>query len=188
MLLVSAMLAGCAGGPIAQQIASSIATRVADKMVGDAVDAQLKREREPRHIDIMNTEPDPYLAKFLTMQFPDPEPAQVVIEPLPEYVEIENGNSSITSGRLVSVEVLSLVMGQEKLNVFERSMQNGSKLLPAPMEWRDWQLAAGSVMGHSEKQLYFLVPPELGKVHSGDLAIVEIANVGGLHIARHRAN
>lgn len=186
--LLAVMLSGCAGGPIAQQIASSVATRVADKVVGDMVDEQLRKEREPRRIDIMNTEPDPYLGKFLTMQFADPQQAQVVVEPLPSHVELENGKTGITSSRLVSVEVLNLIIGQEKLAVLERSMQNGSTILPAPMEWRDWQLAAGNLQGHAETQLYFLVPPDFGKVRSGDLAIVEIANVGGLHIARYRAN
>ncbi len=182
------MLPGCAGGPIAQQIASSIATRMADKVVGDMVDEQLRKEQEPRHIDLMNTEPDPYLGKFLTMQFADPQETQAVVEPLPTHVELENGNASITSSRLVSVEVINLIIGQEKQAVLERSLQNGSTILPAPIEWRDWQLAAGNLQGHTEKQLYFLVPPDFGKVRSGDLAIVEIANVGGLHIARHHAN
>lgn len=186
--LLAVMLPGCLGGPIAQQIASSIATRVADKVVGDMVDEQLRKEREPRRIDIMNTEPDPYLGKFLTMQFPDPQQAQVIVEPLPPQAGNEYEQPSAHSSRLVSVEIWNLIIGQEKQAVLERSLQNGSTVLPPPKAWREWQLATGSLQGHAGSQMYFLVPPDFGKVSSGDLAIVEIANVGGLHIARHRAN
>ena len=182
------LLSGCASGPLAQQLASSIATRVADKVVGDMVDEKLRQEREPPRITLMNMEPDAYVGKFLTMQFPEPEPVLATIQPLPEYVEIENGNATIPSNRLVSVEVINLVLGQEKLDVLERSLQHGSSILPALPEWHDWQLASGALQGHANTQLYFLIPPDFGKVRSGDLAIVEIANVGGLHIARHRAN
>lgn len=187
-LLLAAVLSGCAGGPIAQQIASSIATRVADKIVGDMVDDQLRKEREPRHIELMNTEPDPYLGKFLTMQFPDPEPAQIIVEPLPPQAEFVSAREGTHSSRLVSVEIWNLIIGQEKQAMLERSLQNGSTILPSPLAWRDWQLATGSLQGHADAQLYFLVPPDFGRVSSGDLAIVEIASVGGLHIARHRAD
>ena len=180
------LLSGCLGGSIAQQVASSIATRVADSAVGNMVDEQLRKDREPRHIDIMNTEPDPYLGKFLTMQFPDPEQTQAIVEPLPAYVEVENGKSSISSSRLVSVEILNLIIGQEKQAVLERGMQNGSTILPAPAEWQHWQLAAGSLQGRTDSQLYVLIPPDFGRISSGNHAIVEIASVGGLHIARHR--
>lgn len=187
-LLIAVSITGCAGGPIAQQIASSVATQAADKVVGNIVDERLRLEREPRSVTLKDIDPDPDTVKLLTMQFRESEEPQMVVEPLPAYVEIENGKSGLASSRLVSVEVLNLVIGQEKLAVFERSLQNGSPLLPPPTAWRDWQLATGNLQGHRSTQLYFLIPPDFGKVLSGDLAIVEIATTGGLHIARHRAN
>jgi hypothetical protein len=191
--IAALLLTGCMGGPIAQQIASSIATRVADKVVGDAVDEQLRKEREPRHIDLMNTEPDPYLSKFLFSQFAEPEQPQMIIEPLPSNAgqvdaEPSNGQPRANSSRLVSVELLNLIIGQEKQAMLERSLQKGSTVLPTPIEWRDWQLATGNLQGHAESQLYVLIPPSFGRIRSGDLAVVEIASVGGVHIARYRAN
>lgn len=187
-ILLAVALSGCMGGPIAQQIASSIATRVADKVVGDMVDEQLRKEREPRRIDLMNTEPDPFVGKFLTMQFPDPQPPEIVIEPLPTQAALSYAQPNAHASRLVSVEIWNLVIGQEKQALLERSLQNGSTILPSPMEWRDWQLATGSLQGHTDAQLYFLVPPDFGRISSGDRAIVEIADTGGLHIARYRVN
>ncbi len=187
--LFGALLAsGCASGPVGQQIASSIATRVADKVVGEIVDAELRREREPRNIVLKDTAPDPYYAKFLLAQFPDAPPEEAVVEPIPNHVEIEQGNAPMPASRLVTVEVVNLVIGREKQAVLERSLRNGSDILPEPVAWRDWQLASGSLPGHAGAQLYFLIPPEFGRMHSGDTAIVEIAHVGGLHIARHRAD
>ena len=187
-LLLVAMLTGCAGGPIAQQIASSIATRIADKVVGDAVDEQLRKDREPRHIDLMNTDPDPYLSKLLFSQFPDPEQPQAIIEPLPPRAERDDGQPRANTSRLVSVEIWNLIVGQEKQAMLERSLQKGSTVLPTPVEWRDWQLATGNLQGHAENQLFFLIPPNFGRISSGDLAIVEIASVGGVNIARYSPN
>ena len=58
-LLAALLVSGCAGGPIAQQVASSLATRVADHVVGEIVDAQLERERQPRNYVLKDTEPAP---------------------------------------------------------------------------------------------------------------------------------
>lgn len=188
LLLATAMLSGCASGPVAQQIASSVATRVADKVVGEIVDAQLRREREPSNIVLRDTEPDPYYAKFLLAQFSEIPQGEALVEPIPPHVELEYGKATAPSSRLVTVEVVNLVVGQEKQILLERSLRNGSTILPSPMEWRHWQLASGSLPGYSETQLYFLVPPDFGRMHSGDSAVVEIAHVGGLHIARHRGH
>ncbi len=185
--LLGALLAGgCASGPVAQQIASSVATRVADKVVGEIVDAQLRREREPRNIVLKDTEPNPYYAKFLLSQFRDVPQGEVIVEPIPPHVEVEQGNARLASSRLVTVEVVNLVVGQEKQALLERGLHNGSTVLPAPVEWREWQLASGNLPGHPDTRLYFLVPPDFGRMNSGDSAVVEIAHVGGLHIARHR--
>jgi len=187
-ITLAMMLSGCMGGPIAQQIASSIATRVADKVVGDAVDEQLRKEREPRHIDLMNSDTDPYLSKFLFTQFAEPNQPQIIYESLPQRTTLDDDHPRASTSRLVSVEIWNLIIGQEKQAMLERSLQKGSTVVPTPNEWRDWQLATGNMKGHAENQLYFLIPPNFGRVTSGDQAIVEIAGVGGLHIARYRAN
>jgi len=188
LLILAAMMSGCAGGPIAQQIASSVATRVADKVVGDMVDAQLLRERQPRNFVLKDTEPDPYVGSFLLMQFPDVPKGEAVVEPLPAYIAYEQGKAAPPVSRLVTVDVLNIVIGREKQDLLERSRRNGSTILPEPIEWRDWQIATGSLRGRQDAQLYFLVPPDFGRMKSGDAAVVEIAEVGGLHIARYRAN
>lgn len=187
-LLAALLVSGCAGGPIAQQIASSLATRVADHVVGEIVDAQLERERQPRNFVLKDTEPDPYLGKFVMMQFPDAPETKPLVEDIPVYVNYEQGKDKPPVSRLVTVEVISLVVGREKQDLLERSRRNGSTILPEPVEWRDWQLATGSLSGRDGAQIYFLVPPDFGRMRTGDAAIVEIAQMGGLHIARYRAN
>lgn len=152
------------------------------------VDAELRREREPVNIVLRDTEPDPYYAKFLLTQFPDAPKTEMIVEPLPSHVELEQGRTSVPANRLVTVEILNLIIGKEKQLALERSLLNGSTVLPTPVEWRDWQLAAGTLPGHADSQLYFLIPPDFGRISSGERAIVEIAGTGGIHIARYRAN
>ncbi len=187
-LLQTALLSGCLGGSVAQQIASSVATQAVDHAVGSVVDAQLRQERELRPINMKNTEPDPFVAKFLFMQFPDPEAVQVVIEPLPPQARLIDTQPNIDSNRLVSVEIWNLVIGQEKQAILERGLQNGSTVLPPQSAWDDWQLATGSLQHQTSPLLYFLLPPDFGRVSSGDLAIIEIAKLGGVHMARYRTN
>ncbi len=179
-MLVALLVSGCAGGPIAQQVASSVATRVADHVVGEIVDAQLERERQPRNYVLKDTEPDPYLGKFVMMQFPDPPESKAIVEDIPAYVHYEQGKDKPPISRLVTVEVISLVVGREKQDLLERSRRNGSTVLPEPV--------ASCQSGRDGAQIYFLVPPDFGRMRTGDAAIVEIAQMGGLHIARYRAN
>jgi hypothetical protein len=178
-------MTGCVTGTLAQQIASTVATQAADHVVSNIVDEQIRKEREPPHIELKNTEPDPFTVKFLTMQFRDPPPAEAIIQPLPEYVGVEFGDARTPTSKLVSVETLNMVIGEEKLALLEHSQQRGSTILPPPAEWRKWQLASGYIPGHSDTPLYFLVPPDFGRLNSGDHAIIEISSVGGLHIARY---
>ncbi len=186
-LLFAALGSGCAGGPLAQQIASSIATRMADKVVSDIVDEQLRKEREPPNIILKDMGPDPYMAQMLLMQFPDNPPPQTVVEPLPAYVPLQFGDARVPTSRLVPVETWNLIIGQEKQAVLERSLRNGSTILPDPVEWSRWQLATGALEDQGKSQVNFLVPPDLGRLNSGDHVIVEITNTGGLHIARYRS-
>ncbi|PPD15197.1 MAG: hypothetical protein CTY27_05815, partial [Methylotenera sp.] len=84
----------------------------------------------------------------------------------------------------------------------------GATSLPKPREWKLWQVATGKIKAeanhskvkHSEvnqseatlKQnqqlITFLIPPEFGKLPSGSLTLVEIANAGELNIARYKVN
>lgn len=186
------LLGGCAGPFLAKQIASSVAWGMADKATAAVVEAQEKKNNEPRHIDIMNTEPDPYLAKFLAIQFPDQQVEEVRIEPLPK--ELTAPEPAVESNRLVSVEVWNVILGKDKQIILDRArFLNASHAIAENIsfvdsDYKNWQVASGGLVGHKETAVTFLVPPDFGKVKSGDLAIVEIAPTGGIHIARYRAN
>ena len=186
LLLLLPVLTGCMGGSVGQQLARSLFMQGADKVTELAVDSQLRESRAPRQIVLRDTEPDPYLGAFLLAQIPEIQP-QVIIEPLPASPPSVPDSQGIRSSRLVRVEVWNLIVGREKHVMMQRSLSHGSEVLPSPVEWADWQLAAGGLDNQQSAPLYFLLPPDFGRVRSGDKAIIEIANAGGLHVARHRA-
>ncbi|OIQ83027.1 hypothetical protein GALL_351740 [mine drainage metagenome] len=186
-ILLAATLSGCLGGSIAQQVSSTIATQAADKVIGNVIEQQASKAQEPPHVELMNMAPDPFMVKFLTMQFPDPPTPQAIVEPLPAEARLGDAQPAPNANRLVPVELLNLVIGEEKQAVLERGLQNGSAILPPPAEWPKWKLATGALQGSADAQLFVLLPPDFGRVGSGTRVIVEIADTGGIHIARYRA-
>lgn len=187
-LLASAwLLSSCMGGPLIQQLATSMVSNALDQTVSDAYDAHLlKKANEVPSIQLKDTPPDPYWSMFVTSGFETAPPVENSISlpkaPLP----------SVAASRLVKVEVWNVLLGDEKLQVMQRALALGSSYVPEPRDWAKWQVATGSIGDANEKagkpkSLLFLVPPDMGKLTSGEHAIIEIAESGGLHIARYSA-
>src|SRR5690606_1729896 len=80
--LIVLTLSGCMGGPIAQQIASSIIMRAADKAVANSIENNLQAAEEAqRNMPLPDKMPDEYWAAFVTSGFAEVAP---IAEPLPE--------------------------------------------------------------------------------------------------------
>lgn len=224
LILITPLFAmsGCIGGPIAQQLVTSLITRGVDTIASNAYDAQqrdAKLAAERSHV-LKDTVPDPYYFAFATAGF---ETITPVIEPLPNTSTIARdkalgvatsimantdspgpvinsspsqastlasatdssaGTARIT--RLVRVEIWNLVVGDEKLQTLEKARLLGEPL-PSKDKWHNWRVATGLVED-AEKPITFLIPPDLGSIHSGDSAIVEITAADHLYIARYAAN
>ena len=201
------VLSGCLGGSIAQQIVSSIATRVADRAVANAMDVQDgPSNRKPdnsaynpyanstansnasvKNTVVQNTPPDPYQIAFVNAAF---EPVKATSEPLydsrPEQPEAVETRIAITKGnQLVRVELFNLLIGEEKNAVYEKARLLGATGLPQKREWQRWSVGTGLSQG-DKKVITFLIPPEFGKLPSGTLTLVELAAPGDLNIARYK--
>jgi hypothetical protein len=201
------LLSACLGGTVAQQIARSIVTNVADKSVARALDVdedQITSNRKPniaeapkppvQKLAIAPNTPakmpdvDRYTRAFMTSGF---ETIKAIPEPLPENLNIETDIEIIKSKPLVRVELFNLLIGDEKTAVFERARYIGAPDLPRMREWPYWQVATGVVLNSNQKDrklITFLIPPEFGKMPSGSLAMVELAGPGELNFARYKAN
>ena len=201
------VLSGCLGGSIAQQIVSSIATRVADRAVANAMDVQDgPSNRKPdnsaynpyanstansnasvKNTVVQNTPPDPYQIAFVNAAF---EPVKATSEPLydsrPEQPEAVETRIAITKGnQLVRVELFNLLIGEEKNAVYKKARLLGATGLPQKREWQRWSVGTGLSQG-DKKVITFLIPPEFGKLPSGTLTLVELAAPGDLNIARYK--
>lgn len=186
MALASTTLAGCVGGSIAQQLASSLAMRAADKITSNAIDAQQrKNEEERRNVVLKDTVPDEYWGAFVTSSF---SPVLPVAEPLPANMAANDKSVAPQASRLVRVEIWNLLIGEEKRSVLEKARLAGSSDLPPQSEWKRWQVATGALEGEKNKPIIFLIPPEFGRISSGGRAVVEMANLGELNVARYPAN
>lgn len=200
------LLSGCLGGTVAQQIARSVATSVADNAVANAmdvqeIDAQDKFSRKPKSIVLKDTAPNPYLTAFASARF---ETVRPIAEPLPEEsIEIEAPLAVAISSQLVRVELFNLLIGDEKAAIYTKAQLLGATTLPKPREWKLWQVATGRIkteanqseadlkqsqQKQSQQLITFLIPPEFGKLLSGSVTLVEIANAGELNIARYKVN
>ena len=205
------VLSGCLGGSIAQQIVSSIVTRVADRAVANAMDVQDgPSNRKPdnsaynpyansiassnnnasvKKTVVQNTPPDPYQVAFVNAAF---EPVKTTSEPLsdsrPEQAEEVETRVAITEGnQLVRVELFNLLIGEEKNAVYEKARLLGATTLPKQREWQRWSVGTG--LSQSDKKVItFLIPPEFGKLPSGSIAMVELASPGELNVARYKGN
>lgn len=192
LALGSLSLSGCFSGTIAAQIASSIATHVADKAIATSLDAQ-RRAEEARGISLQDTPPDEYWAAFLTSGFstiqPSIEPVAGSVSPLQtDYRQAAytppSQSANIQASKLLKIEIWNVVLGEEKTRILENAQRVGAPL-PDRLDWPNWQLATGPLDETGKKTIYFLVSPDVGKVKSGSQVIVEISEVGGLHMARY---
>ncbi len=181
-VLFACQLSGCVGGPIAMQIASSIATRIADHAVANALDVQDGPSN--RKVERKDTEPDDVWMAMATSGFRTVDPNA---EPLPEVLPEDEQIQILQTNSLVRVELFNLLIGDEKIAVFEKARAVGALNLPDRKEWPRWNVATG--MTEKDKKLItFLLPPEFGKLPSGALAVVELASPGDLNIARYKLN
>lgn len=193
---ISLALCGCLGGTVAQQLARSMMMHGADKVTGAALDAKEKNDRlYAQKMPLKDTPPDPYQLAFINSAFETITPQ---VEPLPQQAAIEEDQpvQIIQETRLVQVEVWNLLVGDEKMRVLEKARLQGSTELPPKNEWPQWQVAVGATdaistngkAGNPPQEITFLVPPEIGKMHSGVKALVELSSVGELNVARYTAN
>ena len=217
VILTAFLLSGCLGGSIAQQIVSTIATRVADRAIASAMDVQDgPSNRKPsnaytnnsyadntvttntassnnkslaKNTPLQNAPPDPYQVAFMNMAF---DPAKAISEPIPTQAEEIETRIALTEGnQLVRVELFNLLIGEEKNAVFEKARLLGATSLPQKREWQSWGVGTGAfkIDGQSDtKIITFLIPPEFGKLPSGSIAMVELASPGELNVARYKDN
>lgn len=187
------LLSGCLGGTVAQQIARSIATSIADKAVGNAVEAQEKKDalNDPKYSSVIqHSGNDPYRNLMLSGRF---ETIKAVEEPLPNYPKTEQEIPVVIlkTNPLVQVELFNLLIGEEKNAVLEKARLKGALNLPDKSEWSRWSVATGRVTSDPEekgKVITFLIPPEFGKPASGSNTMVELSNAGDMNIARYNNN
>lgn len=180
---IAGTLQGCMGGPIARQIASSLAMQVADRVAGHILDQPEPVQQGQTNRLLINNNLDPSQQAFLRAELRVPEmpPAQPAPAPKPE----PGASAAPVVSRLETVEIWGLIIGEEKHEMLTSMRELGMSITPAESEWERWQLAEGGAAELQEGRLLILIPPELGKMRSGDHAVIEIAS-GGLHIARDR--
>ncbi|MCB5184559.1 hypothetical protein LG201_05010 [Methylobacillus gramineus] len=209
ILLASACLSGCMGGPIIQQVASSLLMRAADQATSDAYEAHLLQSpyqqqiaRNPQEATASipghasaskpSAEQQPqfnqYWSDFLNTGF---TPITAVEESLPaaDHPQIASNTEqpidSLAANQLLNIEIWNTVIGEEKLVLLEQARLKGSKL-PAKEEWTNWQLALGAAKQNQQNPVIFLIPPDFGRMTSGQEVIVEIAANGELSMARYQ--
>ena len=217
VILTALLLSSCLGGSIAQQIVSTIATRVADKAIASAMDVQdgpsnrkpskaytnnsyanktvtnntanSNNKGQAKNTALQNAPPDPYQTAFMNMAF---EPAKAVSEPIPTQIQEVETRVAISDGnQLVRVELFNLLIGDEKNAVYEKARLMGAASLPKQREWQSWGVGTGAfkIDGQNDKKIItFLIPPEFGKLPSGSITMVELASPGELNVVRYKGN
>jgi hypothetical protein len=190
LALVTSALCGCLGGSIAQQIARSILMNGADKVTAAAIDEHERKEKlAAQQLPLKDTVPSDYQIAFLNSGFEKITPQ---IEPLPErLLDDDKPIQRMQESKLVQVEVWSLLIGDEKQNILEKARIQGSISIPPKSDWQQWHIAIGateSTKSKSEQTITFLIPPEIGKMHSGAKALVELSSAGDLSVARYALN
>ncbi len=182
LVAISTMLCGCLGGSIGQQVMQSILLKGADKATEAAIESHEKKTALEAQ---KNTVIDPYTLAFASAGFQEITPQ---VEPLPETAsEVELELPLIQETKLVEVEIWNLLAGVEKLNLLEKARLQGSLQLPPKSEWPRWQIATGATKPQ-QTEIIFLIPPELGKMRSGQKAMVEVLSSGELNMARYHLN
>jgi len=183
--LLASALCGCLGGTIAQQIVQSILLHGADKATAAALDANEEKNKLAAR---KNTTPDKFDIAFVNSGFQE---VKAQIEPLPQTpLDEEKSMQLMQETKLVQVEVWSLLIGEEKQHILENAKKQGSTEIPPENEWQQSQIAVGAATSNTSKQevITFLIPAGMGKLHSGSKAMVELATVGQLSVARYNVN
>lgn len=189
--LAALLLTGCFGGTAAQQLVRSLFMHGADKATAAAIDANERRERlAAQHMVPNNKELDAYQLAFLRSGFNVVQPK---VEVLPQAtVQPEPAAQELQASKLVSVEVWSLLIGDEKQKLLEKASLQGSQLIPPKDQWPSWHLAIGASdemkASNQHESIIFLIPPDIGKMRSGAKALVELPGSGELSIARYTLN
>ena len=113
--------------------------------------------------------------------------SKIIFDPLPQYSP-DNFDSikGIKTSQLVLVELVNLLIGEEKNAVYEQARLLGALGLPHQREWKNWLVASG-VIQPNKKTIIFLIPPQFGKLPAGSLAMVELATAGELNVVRYKA-
>lgn len=185
LIMLASLLSACLGGTIAQQIARTIATSTADKIVANAIEEQERKDLiVKQNAPLQDTVPDKYWAAFVTSGFNTIQP---IAMPLPNNSEEKQAIAIIQSSPLVRVELFNLLIGREKNKVLESARALGATDLPEQSQWSQWQVATGMIEGN-KKLITFLIPPEFGKIPSAAKAMVEIATLGELNVMRYASN
>jgi hypothetical protein len=185
--LLAVLVAGCMGGPIARQMAQSLAMQVADNAVERALQESAPAPQQHQTNQLLMSKSqgiDPYQAAFLRAQLRTPPP------PLnPELPKAPAPDPALSAEavvtRLSTVEIWGIVIGPEKHSMLESIRDLGIAKLPPEQQWDQWQLAEGGTTG-DERPMLILVPPEIGRMKSGDFAVVEIGTTDGFYIAKDR--
>lgn len=191
LVLLATALCSCVGAPIAQQIVQSILLQGADKATAAALDANEEKQKlAAQNMPLKNTTPDKYDIAFINAGFEEVKPQ---IEPLPPQAPLDEEKpvQLIQEAKLVQVEVWSLLIGDEKQHILEAAKKQGSTELPPENEWQQSQIAIGATNNtklNKQEVITFLIPVELGKLHSGSKALVELSRVGQLSVARYAVN
>ncbi len=201
LVLLPIALSGCLGGTIAQQLASSMFMHGADQATAAMLDVQEHQNNSTTHNtitpnaalkDTVKTYPNDVQTALLTSGFEPVSPPQAQIEPLPP-VEFEEDIpiQYMQESKLVSVEVWNLLIGDEKQHLLEKARLQGSLIIPPKDQWPYWQIAVGAQepqTNNKSQVVTFLIPPEIGKIRSGEKAMVELPPAGELSIARYPLN
>lgn len=153
--------------------------------------------------NIAKIKQDKYLSAFLFSGFEQaPEKAQKTNKPeVSPTPTVETETATIESSHLVSVEVWSIILGEEKISLLAKAQRLGATQLPSPSDWPQWKMAIGSldrlesdqngvknaktIEDDAKKTILFIAPPDFAKFKNGDHVIVEISISGGVHIARY---
>ncbi len=168
------LLSGCLGGGIAQQIVSTIATRIADKAIAKALDVQDgPSNRKPsnaysnnsyanntvthnnvvinkdlsKKTTLLDTPQDSYHQDPYQMAIMNMafEPVKAIPEPISTQTEVTETRIAITEGnQLVRVELFNLLIGDEKNAVYEKARLLGATSLPQKREWQRWGVGTGA--------------------------------------------
>ncbi len=190
LALLASTLCGCLGGTIAQQLVQSMLLHGADKATAAALDANEEKQKlATQKMSLKDTTPDKYDIAFINASFQEVKPQ---IEPLPQTsLDEEKPVQLMQEAKLVQVEVWSLLIGDEKQHVFEAAKKQGSTELPPESEWQQSQIAIGATSStklSKQEVITFLIPAEIGKLHSGSKALVELSTIGQLSVARYAVN